>query len=1750
MGQSLRINTSVGIDKNISFQLDQDFEFLEILSLQIFQNDIYPRDCADFGVVVGRVVANGGLGIPNAKVSIFVPITEADALNDRIVQLYPYTQPNDKNDDGYRFNLLPYLQSYSTHAATGTFPSREDVLKDPVVVDIYDKYYKFTVKTNDSGDFMILGVPVGQQTIVMDLDLSDIGEFSLTPQDLIRIGLATEAQVAGSTFRTSTDLDSLPQIIHIEKVFEVAPFWGEPTICQSSISRIDFDLRDEANIDIQPTAVFMGSIYSTGDEFKIAAPLGFGDEPPSLLTAGCKPKDNMGNLCDLTTGPGQILAVRQTIVQDDQGRPILEEYRLENSGNVIDENGTWLVEVPMNLDYLTTNEEGQRIFSRDPRVGIPTKSKYRFKVKWQQAPTDTEPIKRAYYLLPNVREWGWRTPTIDPNYNNSLQTSRELASSYYFGLDWTGYTDAEYATVINQKLQAAINCQDTFYEFEYNKVYTPAGLIDQYKRGINRGRFIGIKEIGNNDCETTVNKFPVNDGVKNFSAQFFLFAILMQFIQQLFPQILIIYHVLGFVVNTFIVPLIQLVVRFQSVVAYALIVIGGALAIFAGAGIPLIVAGVGLLLGGQSLSNLLQRFVQFLRFGPLRLPMITYPECQNCDCSSPSLEGGGDSTPSSLLTPLTQSGLYFEALENYPGLPGRIGDDAVVSDGNISVVSLIFSEAIGTRNADAKKLAQDNSTESQISRLPDTTNNFGAPKKVFAISSDIPMAQRINIFNTRKKYFDNVNKISVSFDNPNNLTTQHFDNTLTILAQSPLAAGTLLTCVGIDKTEDVNFLYSGNTAFGGISGTTLLPGAGTVTVNYATSQTANASKTYFLNTGSTIDNYKFPADLEYYQVLTAITVSDAFALASGGGTANCLEYLLETDIGNPNVQQLITVTYVDCSGNNQQTVVTSVYNSLDGIFDQGFQTICSSTTPQIIQGNGTVTTVGNCQPPNPFGGILQVLNSSTEIYWSRRDLTNWSSQTASNIKTRDFYDGFDNQYILILQRGVDPYSPLYTNRYGIGSLFGLSNTNSLTFTAQTRLNIPIQALPANGISVQNHTSQNNIFYSSYFFEATNDFTAFTTSNVGYYSAIDGNRNYSIYNNPTVGPLNTPLITTGQMGWVSNLLNTPINSSVEIVVSDADNKSFSSTPNPAKYDATEDLSGADFYYTLLDGGNYPPDNPNNCSSVYYSFSLLPTVDSTNTKLNVSNKAKNVMRTDRLPSSDFLDGNAWDSIVPVLQMNRGFTMYILDTGGESIATTTYGSGASIVGNDIEDLPNALNITETFSCENMVSLDCYSNVDNTLVVDVNCAEEDRIERGCFVFAKRLLIGLPKDLLAFTEWGLRYRFFYALCQGIVSQTFTNNWVNGSLYTFPFAVRTLYGANNQISKRVFCKDLIYYNEDSNNFYYRSSPYSPTSDSFIGKLNDPLTGSLNDYSLKTPATIMNLGPKTAIFKELTLNPSDDGFVMDVLTPTSYGDTSDLLNLFVITRMTNARYLQFLLQRYPGILGTNSVINTLFSRPILRLDGDIAQMLSINSEFGVIKFSSQSYQDDPNDPNNPIYIARNPNGFSVMGIFYSSTTEDLQYKDYLSPGRINFRPTPSSNAFPYYYDLKSQRVPFYRWRRDDVAKLWSSINVILNLGNQVGIFGTQSNDWATGNSDIFSKNYQAQDRTDPSQPSYFLGSNSQLNDIDARGYIFNVDANGNYSTTAGNYPDVFAVGAPNHFYFGLIKGGTSLDRFKSKYLADE
>jgi len=1620
MGQSYRIRTEVGINKTITVQLDQEFEFLEILSLKLQQEDIYTRSCADYGVIVGRVTANNGLGIPNARVSIFIPVGTIDQSNPVISSVYPYLSPSDKNEDGYRYNLLPYEKSYSKHAATGTLPSRTDVLTNQTAVEIYDKYYKFTSKTNESGDYMIMGVPLGEQQVVMDVDLSDIGEFSLTPQDLIRIGRATESQVAGNTFRTSTDLNSLPQIVNLTKTIEISPLWGESAICEVAINRVDFDLRDDANIEIQPTSVFMGSIFSTSDQFR--------------LRNNCRPRESLGNLCNLESGPGQILAIRQTINQDDQGYPILEQHVLEQQGNIIDGDGTWVTELPMNLDYYTTNEFGEKVISNDPAIGIPTKAKYRFKIKWQQANDLTQQTRRAYFLVPNVREFGW-TSTSDPNYLSTTSTQgKQLASSYYFGLDWSGYTDGlTTSTDVITKANEIINCEDTFYFFEYNRVYTISGLIDQYKNGRDRGKFIGIKEIDDNSCSSSVNKFPVNDGVRNFDAIFFVFSILLQIVQIIGVPIIIVLHFIAWVWNEILVPfkalftalwifqvgwyLFGFVTKLVKAKALAIASIfppnpaltTAAAATETEAWQDLANSGKWAIAG--TLFEIANRATNKRPFPPIKLTSLTYPSCQTCQCSGFNSDSGIGSFGGGTLT-------NFDDPINYSE---NISTKTIISTLNpedVESATIAFSQAVGTNVGGITDRTIYKTMKSEELAYPSSGDRF------FNYSVDLPLAERINIFNLRKKYFDGVNRISVTFDSPRN-ATKHFDNTITIISKTPFDTGTLFTFVDPTTTQDVNFRDLG------ISGVTLNSGQSTYNVEYATSQTTNGTVSYVLSTGSTITNYRFPSDIEYYQVLTALTISDASKI---------------------------------------------------------WQNTSDSSLPGI-------------------------LNSSTVVRYNERTnfLTGWGSiKQYPPYKIGDLFTDFDNQYILILQRGVDPYSPTYVNKYGIGKLLGFPTEDSVVITGNTRLNIPIQKLTNTSASVQLFNSQNNIFYPSHFFRAGDGFSSFTTSVVGYYSGLDAT--------------NPPPYT-----------NFPNPNGVRYVVTYTSNDAYSSTISAQRYDLTEDLSGGAYYYVV--GGN----KPDNTVITYYTSSLLPSLISN--PMSISSKVNNVLRTDRLPSSDYLDGSSWSYNPSLLQQNIGFKFYEINTEDQSFTVQGYGGGADIVTAEISGLTASQNVFDTFECRNMVSLSCYSGNSTSFGVKLGCPDQDSVENGCYVIMKKPLTDLfnGKDLRAWSEWGYRFRFFYGLCRGVLSQTFVNNWVNGSLFAYPLQVDTSFNSQNKIGKVSFCKDTIYFDEKTNNFYYRSSPYNNTSNLFVGKSVSSQVQPINRRLLQYPTTIINLGWKDSFYSEIILDPSTNAYIMDQLNPTSYSDTSDLVNLFVISRITDENFIQ----RITSGLNPDNSLNQLFSRPERRIDGDLAQLMSINSEEGVIKFSPEYYSLD-GSTNQPVVILNPISTSPTIGVFFSSTTTNLQFKDFITPGRINFRPTTSLTAVQYNFGIKSQEVPFYQWGLNDSSNT---------------IFGNEQNNWVTNydsnltSSGIFSRKYQSNDRTNKVMPSYFIGSSTNISDTFGRGYIFNVIANPitgnfNYSLNYGNYPNKFLVGAPFHFYFGLNKGLTALDKFKTKYSIGE
>jgi len=501
MPKNIRVRTKIGQDQVVTINLEQDFDMLEILSLNMHQTDVYRRDCADFGVLVGRVVANSGFGLPNAKVSIFIPLDENDSQNEIIRTLYPFTSPSVVSEDGFRYNLLPQDPSYTGHVPTGSFPKLSDVLLNQEVSYVYQKYYKLTVKTNDSGDFMIYGVPLGSQRVVMNIDLSDMGCFSMVPEDF-KIQGFPDSKFDGAKFKSSSELQSLPQIIQIQKQIEIYPFWGDENAgCGASITRVDFDLR-EVGVEIRPTSVFMGSIGT--------------DIEKESVNKNCRPRKRQGNLCNVIPTQGTIESIRFTpFFREENGQtvPVLERFDVDG-GFTIDENGAFLINVPMNIDFLVTNEFGEQEISQDPTIGVPTKGKYRFRFSPLESQGQSRLRYRASYLVPNIREYnnnggsGQSSPNDPPG---SQYNGIEKTSSYAFSVDYFDYPQQARDTGL------ILTTQDYFYEFQFGKVYTVSQFIDFWKNR-NRDSFIGIKEIFPPDeesCDRT--PFPINDGVRNTS---------------------------------------------------------------------------------------------------------------------------------------------------------------------------------------------------------------------------------------------------------------------------------------------------------------------------------------------------------------------------------------------------------------------------------------------------------------------------------------------------------------------------------------------------------------------------------------------------------------------------------------------------------------------------------------------------------------------------------------------------------------------------------------------------------------------------------------------------------------------------------------------------------------------------------------------------------------------------------------------------------------------------------------------------------------------------------------------------------------------------------------------------------------------------------------------------------------------------------------------------------------------------------
>lgn len=373
MNQNYRIHTNVTQDTVLHVNMKQDFEFLEVLSLKMRQTDAYKLHSSNYGVIVGRVLANDAFGIPNAKVSIFIEHDENDSTE--ISAIYPYAEVMAKDKKGRRYNLLPDYSDDKCYKAVGTFPNKRLVLDDNTQLEIYDKYWKYTTVTNQAGDYMLFGIPTGSTQLHIDIDLSDIGVLSQKPRDFEYKGYNLTMFDSPSQFKDSTNLDSLAQIFAQNQSVFVYPFWGDEDNGIAAITRSDIQIQYK----FEPTCVFLGSIVS--------------DNGGNAIGHKCAPDVNNGMNNQLVGGNGTIEMIRKTT------DGLVEEYQIQGN-QLIDENGVWCYQIPMNLDYIGTDEYGNIVPTDNPSKGIPTRTQVRFRIS--KTETNDEGFSRhtAKYLVP------------------------------------------------------------------------------------------------------------------------------------------------------------------------------------------------------------------------------------------------------------------------------------------------------------------------------------------------------------------------------------------------------------------------------------------------------------------------------------------------------------------------------------------------------------------------------------------------------------------------------------------------------------------------------------------------------------------------------------------------------------------------------------------------------------------------------------------------------------------------------------------------------------------------------------------------------------------------------------------------------------------------------------------------------------------------------------------------------------------------------------------------------------------------------------------------------------------------------------------------------------------------------------------------------------------------------------------------------------------------------------------------------
>jgi hypothetical protein len=260
-------------------------------------------------------------------------------------------------------------------------------------------------------------------------------------------------------------------------------------------------------------------------------------------------------------------------------------------------------------------------------------------------------------------------------------------------------------------------------------------MIDQYRKGYLPNRMITIKNILDDSCESENVKFPTNDSFLRFDIIYLLFVIAMFVFKPIIILLLIVSHILAFLLKYILGPILAVVVAivFTIIIIICNIILAIVSAINA---IPGININFGPCPTFEAMNQLIDDMLNLWKlFTHLRLPNLSYPDCELCSCK----EGDtveGDAAGTSPVPVDTESIIANSGIQG--GL-SQYAQSANYNNVGDAFASMMSGKAIDNVNPTSQSLVPSLQTYGQES---------GDDRYMF--TSSITLAERINLFNNNK----------------------------------------------------------------------------------------------------------------------------------------------------------------------------------------------------------------------------------------------------------------------------------------------------------------------------------------------------------------------------------------------------------------------------------------------------------------------------------------------------------------------------------------------------------------------------------------------------------------------------------------------------------------------------------------------------------------------------------------------------------------------------------------------------------------------------------------------------------------------------------------------------------------------------------------------------------------------------------------------------------------------------------------